>query len=82
MIVSVEGQNSYDILGSKLIDYPQEILAALDNVASNPPTELKGLMDTDNVGVFGYSFDGYNALALSGARFDPSYYQQQCSNVE
>ena len=81
LIVSVEGQNSYDTLGSKLIDYPQEILAALDNVASNPPAELKGLMETDNVGVFGYSFDGYNALAMSGARFDPSYYQQQCSNV-
>ena len=81
VIISVEEQNSYDTLGSKLIDYPQEILAALDNVASNPPMELEGLMATDNVGVFGYSFDGYNALAMSGARFDPSYYQQQCSNV-
>jgi hypothetical protein len=82
VIVSVEGQNSYDTLGSKLIDYPQEILAALDNVGSNPPEELIGLMDTDNVGVFGYSFDGYNALAMSGARFDPQYYQQACSQVE
>ncbi len=82
VVVSVEGQNSYDILGSKLIDYPQEILAALDNVASTPPSDLIGMMDTDNVGVFGYSFDGYNALAMSGARFDPQYYQQACSQVE
>jgi predicted dienelactone hydrolase len=82
VVVSVKGQNSYDILGSKLIDYPQEILAALDDVADNPPTELIGMVESDNVGVFGYSFDGYNALALSGARFDPSYYQQACSKVE
>ncbi|MBA4385412.1 MAG: hypothetical protein C0410_11800 [Anaerolinea sp.] len=82
VIVSVEGQKSYDTLGSELIDYPQEILAALDNVASNPPNVLIGMADTDNAGVFGYSFDGYNALALSGARFDPQYYQQACSHVE
>jgi predicted dienelactone hydrolase len=82
VVVSVEGQNSYDTLGSKLIDYPQEILAALDDVTDNPPAELIGIMETDNVGVFGYSFDGYNALALSGARFDPSYYQKSCSKVE
>jgi predicted dienelactone hydrolase len=82
VVVSVEGQNSYDVLGSKLIDYPQEILAALDDVADNPPTVLKAMMETDNVGVFGYSFDGYNALALSGARFDPQYYQQECLRVE
>lgn len=65
-----------------MIDYPQEILAALDNVASEPPDDLFGMMDTDNVGVFGYSFDGYNALALSGARFDPQYYQLACSQIE
>jgi predicted dienelactone hydrolase len=82
VVVSVEGQNSYDTLGSKLIDYPQEILSALDDVADNPPAELIGMMETDNVGVYGYSFDGYNALALSGARFDPSYYQDACSKVQ
>jgi predicted dienelactone hydrolase len=28
----------------------------------------------------GYSFDGYNSLALSGARVDPEYYLEFCAN--
>jgi predicted dienelactone hydrolase len=29
----------------------------------------------------GYSFDGYNALAMSGARVDPEFYLAQCANA-
>jgi predicted dienelactone hydrolase len=82
VVVSVNGQDSYEVLGSKLIDYPQEILAALNIAADDPPVELSGVMDTDNAGVFGYSFDGYNALAMSGAKFDPQYHRQQCEDIE
>ena len=81
VVTSIDGQDSYEKLGSKLIDYPQEILAALEYVSRNMPEELVGVMDTDNAGVFGYSFDGYNALALSGARFDPQYHSEKCQDV-
>ena len=33
------------------------------------------------LGVLGYSFDGYNSLALSGARIDPKFYLEQCANA-
>ena len=57
-----------------MINQPQDILFALEQMASNPPGELEGLIDTEHVGAIGYSFDGYNALFLSGARFDPDHY--------
>ena len=36
------------------------------------------MLDTEHAGVIGYSFDGYNALAMSGARIDPAYYLDNC----
>ncbi len=53
-----------------MIDQPLDILFALDRVASGPPDGLEGMLDTEHAGVIGYSFDGYNALAMSGARID------------
>ncbi len=32
-------------------------------------------MDTENVGVAGYSWDGFFSLALSGVRIDPEFYR-------
>ena len=53
-----------------LIDQPLDILFALRQVASNPLEGLEGMIDAEHAGVMGYSFDGYNSLALSGARVD------------
>jgi predicted dienelactone hydrolase len=36
------------------------------------------VIDVERAGAIGYSFDGYNALALSGARIDPEHYLVQC----
>jgi predicted dienelactone hydrolase len=36
------------------------------------------MTDAAHAGTIGYSFDGYNTLALSGARIDPEYYLAQC----
>jgi predicted dienelactone hydrolase len=60
------------------IDQPLDILFALDQVAANPPEGLEGLIDAQNAGTIGYSFDGFNSLAMSGARIDPEYYLAQC----
>jgi predicted dienelactone hydrolase len=63
-----------------MVDQPLDILFALEQVASNPPPGLEGVFDADNAGALGYSYDGYNALALSGARFDPEYYLSLCAD--
>jgi len=76
--VSVDGLDSYPKMSLEMIDQPLDILFALDNIASSPPESLEGLIDAEHAGAIGYSFDGYNALAMSGARIDPEYYLAQC----
>jgi len=76
--VSVDGIDTYMAANPEMIQQPRDILFALDMVASSPPAGLEGMADTDHAGVTGYSFDGYNTYALSGARIDPEYYLAQC----
>jgi predicted dienelactone hydrolase len=75
---SVDGIDTYFAFYEGAIDQPLDILFALDQVAANPPEGLEGLIDADMAGTIGYSFDGFNSLAMSGARIDPEYYQSQC----
>jgi len=75
---SVDGINTYMALYEGAIDQPLDILFALDQVAANPPEGLEGLIDAEHSGTIGYSFDGFNSLAMSGARIDPEYYLAQC----
>jgi predicted dienelactone hydrolase len=81
---SVDKIDTYDMMGIQMIKQPLDILFALDQVASNPPPELLGMIDAENAGAIGYSFDGYNSFAMSGARIDPAFYLAQCarSNAE
>jgi predicted dienelactone hydrolase len=71
--------DTWDEYTAELIEQPLDILFALDRVGANPPQELEGMIDAQRCGVIGYSFDGYNALALSGARVDPEFYRAQCA---
>ena len=81
VVAGIQGQDSADHWGQWLIDYPLDMLFALDQIASQPLGELDGLIDTDHAGALGYSFDGYTSLALSGARIDPDFYLANCTNV-
>jgi predicted dienelactone hydrolase len=74
--------DTYARMNKQMIDQPLDILFALDQVAFHPPEELAGMIDADHAGAIGYSFDGYNALALSGARIDPAQYLAQCPNPD
>lgn len=78
----VDGIDTYSQMNEEMIDQPLDLLFMLDQVASNPPEGLVGMIDAENAGVIGYSFDGYNALALSGARIDPGYYLAQCPDPD
>ena len=75
---SVGKIESYPKMNEMMIDHPLDILFALNQVASNPPDGLEGMIDAEHAGATGYSFDGYNTLAMSGARIDPEYYLAQC----
>jgi predicted dienelactone hydrolase len=75
---SVDRIDTYYQMNEQMFQQPLDILFALDQVASNPPEDLEGMIDAEHAGAIGYSFDGYNALALSGARIDPEYYLAQC----
>ena len=77
--IGINGLDTY-IWNKNLIDQPLDILFALRQVASNPLEGLEGMIDADHAGVMGYSFDGYNSLALSGVRLDPEYYLEFCAN--
>lgn len=79
---SVDGIDSYAQMNEQMIDQPLDILFALEQMASKPPEGLEGMIDADHTGAIGYSFDGYNTLALSGARIDPEYYLAQCVNPD
>jgi predicted dienelactone hydrolase len=79
VVIGADGQDSKDHLGKWLIDYPLDQVFALEQVASTPLEGLEGMLDTDRVGAMGYSFGGYNALALGGARIDPDFYQAKCA---
>lgn len=81
VVVGVKGLDFYIPWNEKLIDYPLDILFALEQVAADPLTGLEGMINAENAGVMGYSFDGYNSLAMSGARVDPNFYLEQCANV-
>ncbi len=63
------------------IEDTRDFLFSLDQLASKPPDGLDNLMDTDHVGVTGFSYGGDLSLALSGARLDPKFYQSQCAQM-
>jgi predicted dienelactone hydrolase len=79
---SIDGIDTWDEYDAELIEQPLDILFALDQVASSPPQGLEGMIDAEHAGAIGYSFGGYNALALSGARVDPEFYLAQCVSAD
>ena len=68
---SVDEIDTYFAFYEGAIDQPLDILFALDQVATNPPEGLEGLINAEMAGSIGYSFDGFNSLAMSGARIPP-----------
>lgn len=79
---SVDHIDSYMKMTVEMFDHPLDILFALNQAASNQLEGLAGMIDAEDAGALGYSFDGYNTLALSGARIDPQHYLSQCPNPD
>lgn len=83
VMIIVEYPTLYEIdyWDVQVIDHPRDLLFALDEIASNPPEGLEGVINPDHVGVAGYSSDGDKALVLSGARINPDFYLSQCAEA-
>jgi len=81
VIVSSPGFSYMAPWNNAVIDGPLDFLFALDVLTSDPPEGLEGILDTDRVGVAGYSSDGFFSLALSGARINPENYLSQCAQA-
>jgi len=81
VVVGVKGIDTFK-WNHNLIDQPLDILFALDQVAAQPLEGLEGMIDAEHAGTMGYSFDGYNSLAMSGARVDPEFYLAQCAKPQ
>jgi predicted dienelactone hydrolase len=79
---SVDGLDTYYRMNEEMYQQPLDILFALHQVAATPPEGLEGIIDSEHAGAIGYSFDGYNTLAISGARIDPAYYLAQCPDPD
>ncbi len=79
-MVGIRNLDYYEPWDQNLVDQPRDYLFVLNQIGSAAPAGLEGMVDAGRSGVMGYSFDGYNSLALSGARIDPAFYLEQCKN--
>lgn len=81
-IVRSPGFHYTDPWGANVfVNYPQDLLFVLDQLAANPAEDMAGVIDTDRSAVAGYSYDGSLALALSGARIDPGFHKTWCEGT-
>ena len=79
---SIDAIDTYSPMSEQAVIQPLDILFALRRVASSPLEGLEGMIDAESAGAIGYSFDGYNALAVSGARVNPEFYLAQCADPD
>ena len=82
VVVMINGIDYSDPWDEYLVNQPLDYLFTLNQLTDSPPELLEGVIDTDRVGVWGYSFGGNNSMFLSGARVDPEYYFNICGNPE
>lgn len=78
VMIGVDSTGSYEGWDFWLVDIPLDMVFTLNQVANQPLEGLDGMIDASRAGAMGYSSDGYDALAVSGALIDPKYYLEKC----
>jgi len=76
------GLDATNDMWDEIIHQPLDLIFVLNQLADDPPEFLTGLIDTENVGVAGYSGSGRVTTVLSGAQINPMYYLNFCKNQE
>lgn len=64
----------------ELVDRPLDITLLLDNIAAIKDGELVGMIDTNNVGIMGYSQGAETALQMLGLIRDPVHFASWCAD--
>ena len=81
VFAAVLGQHTWGTsLSPNMIDFPLDQMVALDALETLDAGPVAGMADTGRAGAIGYSFGGWDALMLTGARIDPGHYEQTCSS--
>jgi predicted dienelactone hydrolase len=63
----------------ELVDRPLDILVVLDGLAAIAEGDLAGMIDTDNVGLMGYSMGANTVLQMLGLLRDPVQFASWCA---
>ncbi|MEZ4669495.1 MAG: hypothetical protein R3E39_16435 [Anaerolineae bacterium] len=63
----------------ELVDRPLDVLLVLNQLAGMNDGELAGVIDTNNVGVMGFSMGAINTSELIGMERDPVHYTTWCA---
>ena len=64
---------------TELVDRPLDIMLVLDELAAISEGDLAGMIDTNNVGVMGWSLGADAALQMEGLLRDWATYETQCA---
>ncbi len=81
VFAAVIGQSTWGLaLNTNMIDFPMDHMVALDTLEALADHTLAGVADTNRAGTIGYSFGGWDALMLTGARIDPDHYARTCAS--
>ncbi|MDJ0579685.1 alpha/beta hydrolase [Crocosphaera sp.] len=75
----LEGLSRQIFLVEEFVDRPLDISQTLDELEKRNNIQYQGILDLENVGVFGHSFGGYTVLALSGATLDFEHLEEDCN---
>jgi predicted dienelactone hydrolase len=64
-----------------IVERPLDVLFLLNQLAElDEENPLAGLIDTDHVGVTGFSMGGYTTILAGGGRINPSHYSEFCAD--
>ena len=77
----IKGLHQENFAASDYIERPRDISFLLDRLSVVNEQEFNSLLDTNNVGIFGYSIGGTTALSLTGAKLDFERLQEHCDRT-
>lgn len=75
----LEGYSHQIFYTDEFTDRPADISYTLDELEKLNQTQFAGKLDLNNVGIFGHSFGGYTALAVSGATINFERLERNCN---
>jgi len=65
--------------GIEFVDRPLDIMTVLDALAAITDGDLAGMIDTDNVGLMGWSLGAEASLQMLGLQSDPVHFETWCA---